>query len=108
MTLRIEVQEFARACEKLASLAHIVNGLTDEEREVMVMCARALEQETIPLHQWPAQGVPLATPLSNVPLITDPQPAQLNQAEAINGGHSSVRGSAYDGRCPWPKLGRRG
>ena len=108
MTLRIEVQEFARACDKLASFAHIVNGLTDEEREVMVMCTRALEQETIPLYQWPAQGVPLATPLSNVPLITDPQPAQLNQAEAINEVHSSVRRLAYDERLPSPKLGRRG
>jgi hypothetical protein len=108
MTLRIEVQEFARACEKLSSFAQVVNGLTDEEREVMVMCTRALEQETIPLHQWPVQGVPLATPLSNMPLTADPQPAQLNQAEEINGGHSPVRRLAYDGGLTSPGFGRRG
>ena len=64
--MRIERQEFARAYEKLARFAHLVNGLTDEEREVMLMCTRALELEAIPPYRWPDQGVPVSTPFSNV------------------------------------------
>ena len=72
--MRIEVQEFALACEKLARFAYTVNGLTDEEREVMLMCTRALELEAIPPDQRPFQGVPLATPLTNVRCLADPPP----------------------------------
>ena len=78
--MRIEVQEFALACEKLARFAQLVNGLTDEEREVMLMCTHALELEALPLPQRPIQGAPLVTPLSNVPLRTDAQPTQQKQA----------------------------
>jgi len=74
MPLRIEIQEFALACEKLARFAYLVNGLTDEEREVMLMCTRALELEAIPPDLRPSQGVPLATPLSNVRGIAEPPP----------------------------------
>ena len=105
--MRIEVQEFALACEKLARFAHIVNGLTDEEREVMLMCTRALELEAIPLPQRPIQGVPQVTPLSNVPLRTDAQPTRLTQAETNEAEHSSVRRLAYAGRLPSPRLDRR-
>jgi hypothetical protein len=105
--MRIEVQEFALACEKLARFAHLVNGLTDEEREVMLMCTRALELEAIPPDQRPSQGVPLATPLSNVVCIPDPHPVQLNQAEAMEGEHSPVRRLAYSGRLsPSSRLDR--
>ena len=104
--MRIERQEFARAYEKLARFAHLVNGLTDEEREVMLMCTRALELEAIPPHQRPDQGVPLATPLSNVPGIPGPQLAQLNQGEAIEAGQPSVRRLAYAGRVNSPRSDR--
>ncbi len=98
--MRIEVQEFALACEKLARFAHLVNGLTDEEREVMLMCTHALELEALPLPQRPIQGVPLATPLFNVPLRTDAQPTQQKQTEVIEERQSYGRRLAYAGRVP--------
>ena len=104
--MRIELQEFALACEKLARFAHVVNGLTDEEREVMLMCTRALELEAIPPYRRPDHGVPLVTPLSNVPRITDPHPTQLTQDEAIEWGQPSTRSLAYAGRVNSPIQGR--
>jgi hypothetical protein len=104
--IRIELEEFALACEKLARFAHLVNGLTDEEREVMLMCTRALELEAIPPHRRPEQGVPLATPLSNVPRITDPRRSQLTQAKPIEEAQPSARRLAYAGRAFTPIQGR--
>jgi hypothetical protein len=70
-TTREGVQEFIRACDTLAELAHHHNGLTEEEREIVVVnFVRALEQEIAPSHPQPVQAdAPLATPLANVPLI---------------------------------------
>jgi len=79
-TTREGGQEFIRACDTLAELAHHHNGLTEEEREIVVVnFVRALEQEIAPSHPLidfvlshpqPVQAdAPLATPLANVPLI---------------------------------------
>jgi hypothetical protein len=68
-TLRIEIQEFPRACEKLVGFAHLRNGLNDEERDVVVTFTRAVEQEVSPHLLQHYQGAPLATPLSNVSLF---------------------------------------
>ena len=74
------VQECIRACDTLAEFAHHHIGLTEEEREIVVVnFVRALEQEIAPSHPLidfvlshpqPYQAdAPLATPLANVPLI---------------------------------------
>lgn len=79
-TTREGVQEFIRACDTLAEFAHHHIGLTEEEREIVVVnFVRALEQEIAPshplndfvlTHPQPDQAdAPLATPLANVPLI---------------------------------------
>jgi hypothetical protein len=68
-TLRKEVQDFTRACQTLAGLADQHNGLTDEERDVVVNFARELEQEVSPHLLQYYQGAPLATRLSNVSLF---------------------------------------
>ena len=50
--MRIEVQEFRRACDMLVRFAHQHNGLTDEEREVVVCLVQALDQERVtPLYR---------------------------------------------------------
>jgi len=79
-TTREGVQEFIRACDTLAEFAHQHIGLTEEEREIVVVnFVRALEQEIAPSHplkdfvlsnpQPDQADAPLATPLANVPLI---------------------------------------
>ena len=70
-TTREGVQEFIRACDTLAEFAHHHKGLTEEEREIVVVnFVRALEQEIAPSHPQPDQAdAPLTTPLANVPLI---------------------------------------
>jgi len=45
--MRIEVQEFRRACDRLVRFAHQHHGLTEEEREVVVSFVQALDQEHI-------------------------------------------------------------
>jgi len=67
--MRIEVQEFRRACDILARSAHKQNGLTEEEREIVVSFIRALDQEVSPSLLQYYQGAPLATPLANVSLF---------------------------------------
>ena len=48
-TLRPEVQEFVRACDTFAEFARQHNGLTKEEREVvMENFVRALERFIVP------------------------------------------------------------
>lgn len=50
-TTREGVQEFIRACDTLAEFAHHHIGLTEEEREIVVVnFVRALEQEIAPSH----------------------------------------------------------
>ena len=50
--MRIEVQEFRRACDRLVRFAHQHNGLTDEEHEVVVSLVQALDQERVtPLYR---------------------------------------------------------
>jgi len=67
--MRIEVQEFRRACDILVRFARKQNGLTEEEREIVVNFIRALDQEVSPNLRQYYQGAPLATPLSNVSLF---------------------------------------
>ena len=44
-SLRLEVQEFARACNDLARCAHENNGaLTNEECDMVVACIQTLQQ----------------------------------------------------------------
>jgi hypothetical protein len=80
LTLRDDVQEFIRARDTLTRFAQQHNGLTEEEREIVVVnFVRALEQEIAPSHPLkdfvlshpqPDQGnAPLGTPLANMPLI---------------------------------------
>jgi hypothetical protein len=61
------VQEFRRACDIIVRFAHAHNGLTKDEREVVVNVVRSLDQELAPSHSPDAP--PLAAPLSNMPLI---------------------------------------
>jgi len=50
-TTREGVQEFIRACDTLAEFAHQHIGLTEEEREIVVVnFLRALEKEIVPSH----------------------------------------------------------
>ena len=72
----------------------------------MLMCTRALELEAIPPHRRPDQGMPLATPLSDVPHITDLRPAQLTQGKGIEEAQPSTRRLAYAGRVISPIQGR--
>jgi hypothetical protein len=61
------VQEFRRACDTIVRFAHAHNGLTKDEREIVVNVARSLGQELAPSHS--PDDPPLAATLSNVPLI---------------------------------------
>jgi hypothetical protein len=45
-----DVQEFRRACDTIVRFAHAHNGLTKDEREVIVNVARSLDQELAPSH----------------------------------------------------------
>jgi len=68
-TLRPAVQEFIRACDTFAGFAHQHNGLTEQEREVvMENFLRALERYIVPSPP-PPEDPPLAATLSNTPLI---------------------------------------
>jgi hypothetical protein len=44
-TVRKEVVEFMDACKTLARFAHLNNGLTDQEREMVFNVSRAFEPE---------------------------------------------------------------
>jgi hypothetical protein len=61
------VQEFRRACDTIVRFAHAHNGLTKDEREIVVNVVRSLAQEFAPSHS--PDDPPLAATLSNVPLI---------------------------------------
>ncbi len=67
-TLRKEVQDFTHACETLAGFAYQDNGLTEEERDVLLNFACQLDKEVSPHPQQPDQPTTLST-LSNAPLI---------------------------------------
>ena len=62
-----DVQEFRQACDTIVRFAHAHNGLTEDERAVVVNVARSLNQELAP-PQTP-DDAPLAATLSNRPPI---------------------------------------
>jgi len=62
-----DVQEFRRACDTIVRFAHADNGLTKDEREVVVNVVRSLEQELAP--SCSPDDPPLAATLANIPLI---------------------------------------
>jgi len=65
-TTREGVQEFIRACDTLAEFAHHHIGLTEEEREIVVVnFVRALEQVIAPSH-------PLINRLRSIPSTAGP------------------------------------
>jgi len=65
-TMPPDVPEFRRACDTIVRFVHAHNGLTKDEREVVVNVVRSLDQELAPSH---LDGPSLAAPLSNMPLI---------------------------------------
>jgi hypothetical protein len=65
-TMPPDVPEFRRACDTIVRFVHAHNGLTKDEREVVVNVVRSLDQELAPSH---LDGPPLGAPLSNMPLI---------------------------------------
>jgi len=68
-SLRLEVQEFTRACNDLVGSAHENNGaLTNEECEMVVACIHTLQTNVLP-HQADMDDPPLASTLSNCPPI---------------------------------------
>jgi hypothetical protein len=67
-TFRLEVQAFIQDCQNLAGLTH-QNELTQEEREAIVNFAGGLVMELAPSPPLLDPDAPVATPLSNVPLI---------------------------------------
>ena len=71
-TMRIEAQEFRRAYDILVRCAHKQDGLTEEEREIVVSFIRALDQEVSPNLLQYYQGPPLATPIANLSLFDEP------------------------------------
>ena len=66
-TVPPNVQEFRQACDTIVRFAHAHNGLTKDEREVVVNVVRSLDRELAPSHSPDAP--PLASTLSNTPLI---------------------------------------
>jgi hypothetical protein len=62
-----DVQEFRQACDTIVRFAHAHNGLTKDEREVVVNVVRSLDRELAPSHS--PDDPPLAATLSNTPLI---------------------------------------
>jgi hypothetical protein len=44
------VQEFRRACDTIVRFAHAHNGLTKDEREIVVNVARSLDREVASSH----------------------------------------------------------
>jgi hypothetical protein len=69
-TLRLEVQEFVRACNDLAGSAHDNNGaLTNEECEMVVACIQTLQETVLP-HQADDAHL-LAAPLGAIPPVID-------------------------------------
>ena len=70
-SLRLEVQEFARACNDLAGSAHANNGaLTNEECDLVVACIQTLQQIVLP-HQRDDAANPLAPPLGAMLPVID-------------------------------------
>jgi hypothetical protein len=60
-TVRVEVQEFVRACDNLAGSAHQNNGaLTNEECDLVAACIQSLGRHVLPSH---ADDPPLAAPV---------------------------------------------
>jgi len=64
-TVPPDVREFRRACDTIVRFAHAHNGLTKDEREIVVHVARSLDQELAPSHS--PDDPPSAATLSNVP-----------------------------------------
>ena len=68
-SLRVEVQEFVRACDNLAGSAHQNNGvLTNEECDMVASCIRSLGKSVLPSH---ADDPPSAAPVGALPLVID-------------------------------------
>jgi hypothetical protein len=69
-TLRLEVQEFVRACNDLAGCVHENNGtLTNEECEMVVACIQTLQKHALP-HQADDAHL-LAASLGALPPVID-------------------------------------
>ena len=69
-SLRLEVQEFVRACTDLAGSAHENNGaLTNAECEMVVACIHTLQTNVLPHQADDAQT--LAGPVAAITPVID-------------------------------------
>ncbi len=65
--MRLEVQEYMRACSKLFGLAYEEGALTLAERAAIVSFAQAIEKKFLLSRE--DGDVPLSAALSDIPLI---------------------------------------
>ena len=80
--MRIDVQEFRRACDTLVEFTQQHTGLTDEDRNLAVMVVRALKQTLAPSSSPAHEERRSVRPTIKHPLIDCP-PGRLKRLHRL-------------------------